>query len=85
MKKIIAIALLLFTAVSCSSDDAFCECLSAGEAFNEESQKFLDKTPTPEEEAKLKELKEAKVNACADYQTMGGDEMRALKEACEAN
>jgi hypothetical protein len=37
---------------------------------------------TQEKAAKLMELKQAKKTACADYQTMDGQEMLKRKAAC---
>ncbi len=69
---------------SCSSgDDAFCECLSAGEELNNETQKFFDTAPSEDDAKRIEELKTKKNEACKNYTMMGGDEMRKLQEACE--
>ena len=86
MIKRAAILFLSILIFSCSSKDTqFCECLSTGETLNEYTQQFFDKSPSEKERAKLIELKSAKEEACKDYQTMAGEEMRVKKEACESN
>lgn len=84
MIKTAAILFLSILILSCSSKDIqFCECSSAGETLNEYTQQFFEKTPSDRQLEKLIELKTAKEEACKDYQTMAGEEMRAKKEACE--
>ena len=82
MKKIlfsVAIALLF----ACDSKDAqFCSCMLAGEELNDFSSKLFQQEMTKDKAAKLLELKQAKKTACADYQTMGGQEMLKLKADC---
>lgn len=81
MKKVLV--LITLVVASCNSKDSqFCECLSKGEELNNYTQQFFDKSPSPEEREKLKGLKQAKTEACKDYQTMSGEEMRVKKEAC---
>lgn len=82
MKYISIIALLILT--SCSNkDEQFCKCLAEGEALNEYTQQFFEKSATSEEQAKVNELKAAKTEACKDYQVMSGDIMRQKKSECE--
>ena len=78
----IAVIILLFLASCSNKDEQFCTCLSEGEKLNEYTQQFFDKVPSIEEREELNKLKSAKISACKDYQTMGGDEMKAKKEAC---
>jgi len=81
MKKILIIA-LLFTACS-QRDEQFCKCLEASEKLNLEANKLLSgksSSLSKEERAKLKIDKEM---ACADYQTMTGEEMLKRKAECE--
>ena len=81
--KVITLFTLLFL-VSCSGkDEEFCTCLSVGEELNEFTQQFFEKPFSAEEQARVHELKAAKVNACKNYQMMSGDVMRQKKEACE--
>lgn len=75
--------LFLLLSACASKDDQFCECLSAGDELNKETQQFFEKIPSKEDQKRIEVLKEKKNAACADYQEMGGDEMRKLKEACE--
>ena len=82
MKFIPIIALLLL--VSCSNkDEQFCKCLTEGEALNEYTQQFFEKSASAEEQEKVKQLKDAKAEACKDYQVMSGDIMRQKKAECE--
>ena len=82
MKKIlfsVAIALLF----ACDSKDPqFCSCMLAGEELNDFSSKLFQQEMTQEKAAKLMELKQAEKTACADYQTMDGQEMLKRKAAC---
>lgn len=81
MKKILFVA-LVFTACS-QRDEQFCKCLEAGEKFNVEANRLLSgksSSLSKEERAKLKKYKET---ACANYQTMTGEEMLKRKADCE--
>ena len=75
--------MVFFLAACAAKDDQFCECLSVGEELNNETQQFFEKIPSKEDQERIKVLKEKKNSACADYQEMGGDEMRKLKQVCE--
>ena len=81
MKKFLFVA-LVFTACT-ERDEQFCKCLEAGEKFNVEANKLLNgkaSSLSKEERAKLKKDKET---ACANYQTMTGEEMLKRKADCE--
>ena len=80
MYKLLVPALLL---VACSQNTPFCDCIEKGEALNNFSTSLFDKEVTSEDEEKMKSLKEEKEKACADYQTMSGEEMIKLREDCE--
>lgn len=78
---IIGIALIAFS--SCSSKDKqFCKCLEAGEKLNNFASELLERGATKEDEAKIKELREVKDKECANYQTMGGEEMKKKQAEC---
>lgn len=81
MKKAIFIA-FIFLAGCSSKDEQFCNCLIAGKDLNEFSQKLLTEEVTQDKAAKLKLLKATQKKACAEYQTMMGDEMLTLKAEC---
>lgn len=82
MKKlfyILPIALLF----SCSGkDEQFCKCLEAGDALNSYSVDLLEGDVDEKKANELKRLKEVKKEACADYQTMSGEEMLKRKNDC---
>jgi hypothetical protein len=90
MKKIVYIVGLAVLA-SCSSggeekgiqDDQFCKCLEVGDELNAFSSEVLDRTPTPEDQEKMKVLREKKKEACKNYETMSGEEMMKRKMMCK--
>ena len=77
---------LIFTGLlllSCSGKDTqFCKCLEAGEALNNFSSELFQKDMDQSKADELNKLKEAKQKACANYQTMSGEEMLKRKKEC---
>lgn len=84
MKKLITLFVISVLFFSCSNekDGQFCKCLEAGEKLNSFSVGMLQETITAKEADSLKKLKAAKKEACANYQTMKGDEMLKRKKEC---
>jgi hypothetical protein len=81
MKKVLFIAALFL--FSCTSKDTqFCKCLEAGDALNNFSSELLQAEVDQAKADKLNALKKAKKEACADYQTMKGEEMLKRKKEC---
>lgn len=84
MKHLILVAITSLFCVSCSNrDDAFCACMSAGEAFNQQSKKVLNGANDPDDLAKHLALKKEKEKACKNYETMDGPTMLKKKAACK--
>lgn len=85
MKKYIFFATLSTFFVACSQkDEAFCECLKANDALNEETIRLMESEEVlGQDDSELKSLREAKDKVCAPYETMGGEELRKLQEACK--
>ncbi len=82
MKKILfSVVIALFSACD-SKDPQFCSCMVAGEELNDFSSTLFQQEMTKEKANKLIELKRTKKKACANYQTMDGQEMLKLKAAC---
>jgi len=83
MKKIsLSLVVLILTACH-SKDEQFCNCLHAGKELNNYASTLFNQHISKEMAAKLIELKKAKKQACADYQTMSGEEMMKKKAACK--
>lgn len=81
MKKFLFVVVLIVA--SCSGkDDQFCKCLEAGEALNNYSTELFNQEMDQSKADRLKELKNAKKEACANYQTMSGEEMLKRKKEC---
>lgn len=85
MKKLVyGFSLLIL--MSCSGkDEQFCKCLEAGETLNAYSVELWETSVDAEKAKELKRLKAEKKKACADYQTMSGDEMLDRKKECSSN
>ena len=85
MKKVFVVLFGVILLASCSSDkdQAFCDCLTAGDKLNEYQQKLLQTPPNAEEQVELKKLRDEKNEACKDYELLDGETMRAKKSACE--
>ena len=84
MKKVILIFVFGSVLLSCDSkDEQFCKCLKAGEELNEYSNAILNGEATLEKADKLRSLKDAKKEACKNYQTMTGEEMLKRKAECK--
>lgn len=81
MKKLILLSLLL-TACS-NTDEQFCKCMAISEEFNGASVELLtgeESTMTSKERLALKKKKD---EACKDYVSTPGDELKELKKGCE--
>lgn len=85
MKKYIFFATLSTFLIACSQkDEAFCECLKANDALNEETIRLMESDEVlNQDDSELKALREAKEKVCAPYETMGGDELKKLQESCK--
>lgn len=84
MQRLILICSLFWIIGACSSkDEAFCNCLKAGEAFNAQSERMLEDQTNPAEREKYKQLRKKKEESCRDYRTMDGPTMLKKKQACE--
>lgn len=69
---------------SCSNrDEAFCDCMKAGEELNNFAQKLMEQEATESEAKELKSLRDNKKEACKAYETMDGPTMIEKKKACE--
>lgn len=78
--------ILLFVLASCSSGSGdFCECLEVSDELQQYSNALFEKEKIGDTEVnKMDELKAAKKKACAEYETMGGEEMLELKKNCKS-
>lgn len=84
MKKLTIVALFSIILISCSNrDEAFCDCMSAGEELNNYAQKLMEHEATKTEAQELKVLRDKKQAACKAYETMDGPTMIEKKKACE--
>ncbi|MCH2224167.1 MAG: hypothetical protein MK066_05305 [Crocinitomicaceae bacterium] len=83
MKRIFFVALVL---VSCTSERTpFCKCMEAGRELNDFSAGIWDKEISEMDEEKIKTLRASKDSLCADYKTMGKEEMLSLQKSCEGS
>lgn len=76
---------VLFLVSSCASDkdQAFCDCMKAGEELNNHSKELLTSEVTEEMAKKQQTLLTTKKEKCKDYEMMAGPEMLKRKQACE--
>ncbi len=81
--KHLYIASFLFVFLSCGGKDQICECIEAGNRLNEKANLVLRKEPTEADEKALIELRKTKKTACAEFETMGGPEMKERMETCK--
>jgi fatty acid/phospholipid biosynthesis enzyme len=85
MKKYIFFTTLSTFLIACSQkDEAFCECLKANDALNEETIRLMESDEVlGQDDSELKALRKTKDEVCAPYETMGGEELKKLQEACK--
>lgn len=81
MKKFLFILPILALA-SCGEEDTICACIEAGDKLNQKSNEILQKGSTSADEKELQTLKADKKKKCAEFETMGGDEMRERMKDC---
>lgn len=73
---------VLFLTLSCGGKDQICSCIEAGNQLNQKANLVLRKEPTATDEKMLIELRKKKKSACAEFETMGGPEMKERMESC---
>lgn len=85
MKKHIFFAAVSVILVGCSQkDEAFCECLKANDKLNAETERIMQYDEVlVQDDSELKALRKAKDEVCEPYETMGGEELKKLQEACK--
>jgi hypothetical protein len=88
-RRIPVLLIVVFAGIisSCSdsaeSDAQFCRCMEAGESLNKFSAELLERTPTAEDAAQMKKLRQASKKECERYYQMSGEELRKKKAACK--
>ena len=75
-----AIGGLLLT--SCGEKDSICACLESGNQLNTKANSILQNGSTAKDEQELKTLKADKKKKCAEFETMGGEEMKKRMADC---
>lgn len=84
MQRLFFLCSIILVVSACSSkDEAFCECLKAGEELNTQSKKMLLDQSDSEERKKFKQLRKQKEEACKAYRTMDGPTMLEKKKGCK--
>lgn len=84
MKKLYIIALfgsIILTA--CGGKDAICECIEVGDQLNKKNHDVLENGITEANAKEVKRLQKLQAKKCADFQKMGGPEMRERKATCK--
>ena len=79
-KTLVALTLLLFA--SCGEEDTICACIEAGDKLNQKANAILEKGSTSADEKELQALKAEKKKKCAEFETMGGDQMKERMKDC---
>lgn len=80
MKKLIILSLLL---TACSNkDEQFCKCMAISEEFNVVANDLLNDDSKMSNEERIA-LKKKKDEACKNYVSTPGDELKELKKGCE--
>jgi hypothetical protein len=82
MKKILLVFSVLLLA-SCSEKDTICACIEAGDKLNLKANAILENGSTSADEKELQALKADKKKKCAEFETMGGEEMKKRMEDCD--
>lgn len=78
--SILFISGLLLT--SCGEKDSICACLESGNQLNKKANSILQNGSTAKDEQELKTLKADKKKKCAEFETMGGEEMKKRMADC---
>lgn len=68
---------------SCSSPDPICGCIKAGNTLNKKAHSILENGSTEKDEKELQQLKKETKKACAEFETMGGQEMKKRMAECD--
>ncbi len=82
LRLLAVLGFLCLMTTSCS-EDSICDCIDAGEKFNQFTQKQLDNPGANIDTKEFKRLKDDKVKKCAEFQKMGGPEMLERKASCK--
>lgn len=68
---------------ACGKKDTICSCIASGNKLNHKANEILQNGSTKKDEQELQALKADKKKKCAEFETMGGDEMKRRMEECE--
>lgn len=69
--------------ITSCGEDSICDCIDAGEKFNQYTHKQLEDSGKNFDAKEFKRLKEDKTKKCAEFQKMGGPEMLERKASCQ--
>lgn len=85
MKKHILISSLVLLALSsCGGEkDSICACIESGNKLNAKANAILQNGSSEKDEKELQQLKADKKKKCAEFVTMGGEEMKKRMQDCE--
>lgn len=85
MKKSILIpSIFLLTLTSCGGEkDSICACIESGNKLNAKANAILQRGSSEKDEKELQQLKADKKKKCAEFVTMGGEEMKKRMQECE--
>lgn len=83
MKKILLVTIPALMLWACSGKkDTICDCLEAGNKLNAKANEILQQGSSEKGEQELQQLKADKKKKCAEFETMGGEEMKKRMEDC---
>jgi hypothetical protein len=83
MKRFLLAGMAALVLSACGEDkDAICACIEAGDKLNVKANKILQNGSTEKDEQELQALKADKKKKCAEFERMGGDEMKKRMESC---
>jgi hypothetical protein len=82
MKKIVISSAFLLALTACGEKDSICSCIESGNKLNVKASEILQNGSTEKDEKELQALKADKEKKCAEFKTMGGEEMKKRMEDC---
>lgn len=82
LRLAVCLGITVLSLSACGEKDTICACIESGNKLNVKANKILENGSTVADEKELQALKADKKKKCAEFETMGGPEMKKRMEDC---
>gem|GEM_PF-1941253 len=83
LRLMLVVGAIQLSVSACGERDTICACIESGNVLNKKANAILEKGSTEQDREELKKLKADKQKKCAEFERMGGPEMRERMQECK--